>query len=82
MVIVQCSVPACQFQSEDVTEALAVPLLTNHGLAHTVTAAPPAIRGPRLERPKVDVGVSLEEWNVFVQRWNVLKSGPHNCFNA
>ena len=75
MVIVQCSVPGCQFQSEDVTEALAVPLLTNHGLAHTVTAAPPAIRGPRLERPKVDVGISLEEWNVFVRRWNVFKSG-------
>ena len=64
-----------QFQSDDVTEALAIALLTNHGLSHTVTAAPTAIRGPKLERPKVDVGVSLEEWNVFVRRWNVFKSG-------
>ena len=75
MVIVRCSVPGCQFQSDDVIEALAVALLTNHGLAHTATAAPPTLRGPKLERPKVDVGVTLEEWNVFVRRWNVFRNG-------
>eukprot|EP00794_Sanderia_malayensis_P015539 gene15539-17124_t len=34
MVIVQCSVPSCTFTTEDVTEALAIALLNNHGLAH------------------------------------------------
>lgn len=29
----------------------------------------------KLESPKVDVGVTLEEWNVFVRRWNVFKRG-------
>ena len=75
MVIVRCSVPACPFETADVTEALAIALLANHGLAHTATVAPAAKRGPKLERPKVDVGMSLEEWNVFVRRWNVFKSG-------
>jgi hypothetical protein len=75
MVIVQCSVPDCPFRTEDVSENLAIALLTNHGYAHTATAATHALRGPKLERPKVDVGVTLEEWNVFVRRWNVFKSG-------
>ncbi len=71
----QCSVPDCPFRTEDVSENLAIALLTNHGYAHTATAATHALRGPKLERPKVDVGVTLEEWNVFVRRWNVFKSG-------
>ncbi len=73
--IVQCSVPDCPFRTEDVSENLAIALLTNHGHAHTATAATHALRGPKLERPKVDIGVTLEEWNVFVRRWNVFKSG-------
>ena len=80
MVVVGCSVPGCEFKSDDVSEATAIALLTNHGLAHQ--AAPPAIagpapvsRGPKLDRPKVDVGVAIEEWNVFVRRWDVFRAG-------
>lgn len=39
--------------------------------------APPqaqASRGPKLERPTIDVGVSIEEWNIFVRRWEVFRS--------
>ena len=82
MVIVACSVPDCDFQTDDISEPLAIALLTNHGLAHQGTpptiATPsqtPAPRGPKLERPKIDVGVSIEEWNVFVRRWKVFRSG-------
>ena len=82
MVIVKCSVPSCTFETEDVSEALAIALLANHGLAHqTATAAiveptqAPSLRGPKLERPKVDVGVSIEELNVFVRRWEVFRTG-------
>ena len=39
------------------------------------TGSSPAPRGPKLERPKVDVGVSIEEWNIFVRRWNVFRAG-------
>ncbi|KAJ8359136.1 hypothetical protein SKAU_G00156610 [Synaphobranchus kaupii] len=82
MVVVECSVPGCDFKTEDVSEALAIALLTNHGLAHQ-SASPvmaasvqaPAFRGPKLDRPKIDVGVSIEEWNVFIRRWDVFCTG-------
>jgi hypothetical protein len=69
MVVVGCSVPTCDFQTADVSEALAIALLQNHGLAHQnnqpVAAEPaptaPTPRAPTLERPKVDVGVSTED---------------------
>ena len=80
MVIGQCSVPSSEFQTTDVSEALAIALLANHALAHqnaTPTEAAPAPKpqGPKLERPKVDVGVSIEDWNVFVRGWEVFRTG-------
>lgn len=78
MVIVSCTVPHCDYQSEDVSEALAIALLANHGLAHQNPAPPtqnPALRGPKLERPKVDIGISVEEWNIFTRRWEVFRAG-------
>ncbi|XP_068189722.1 uncharacterized protein [Antennarius striatus] len=32
-------------------------------------------QGPKLDRPRVDVGVSIEEWNVFLHRWEVFCTG-------
>ena len=68
MVVVECSVPHCEFKTLDASEALAIALLTNHGLAHqntaptaTASAPEPVLRGPKLDRPKVNVGVSSEE---------------------
>ena len=82
MVVVNCSVPDCPFTSTDVSEALAVALLANHGLAHQTslpaTAEPAQTqspRGPKLDRPKIDVGVSTEEWNIFVRRLEVFRIG-------
>ena len=45
MVVVKCSVEHCPFQTEDVTEELAIALLSNHGLAHL---APPAAEPVRI----------------------------------
>ena len=82
MVAIGCLVPGCDFSTGDVSEALAIALLTNHGLSHTVlmsASAPPSHvptpHGPNLERPRVDIGVSIEEWNVFVRRWEVFCTG-------
>ena len=83
MVVIECSVPNCTFTTDDVSEALAIALLSNHNLAHcnlvpTIADAAPAPtppRGPKLERPKVDVGVTIEEWKVFTRRWEVFESG-------
>ena len=83
MVVIKCSVPDCTFATADVSEPLAIALLTNHNLAHQNPApavvndapTPATTRGPKLERPKVDVGVTVEEWNVFRRRWEVFRSG-------
>ena len=82
MVVLACSVPTCDIKTGDISEALVVALLANHGLAHHI-AAPgivgpspaPFPRGPKLERPKVNIGVKTEEWNVFSHRWEVLCTG-------
>ena len=80
MVVVACSVPDCTFKTEDVTEALAIALLTNHGLTHQrPSPAPtqdPTLRGPKIDRPKVDVGVSMESWTNCRGSWVV---GSKSC---
>ena len=80
MVQVKCTFTNCDYQTENVSEALAIALLGNHGLSHQnpIVAAPaPAhvFQGPKLERPKVDIGVTNEGWNVFVRRWDVFRTG-------
>ena len=81
--------PICNFVTgDDVSDAAAIALLTIHGHTHAPNAnpAPAAIaapRGPKLDRPKVNVGVSLEEWNMFARRWDAYVVGssldPNNC---
>ncbi|XP_044170488.1 uncharacterized protein LOC122954502 [Acropora millepora] len=82
MVVIACTIPTCDFKTDDVSEALAIALLANHGLAHQYTLPhttgpllPPVPRGPKLERPKVNIGVSTEEWNLFTRRWEVFRTG-------
>ena len=81
MVVVNCSVPDCQFITNDVSEALAIALLANHGLAHqtrataTTTERPHLPRGPKLDRPRIEAGISTEAWNIFVRRWEVFRIG-------
>ena len=67
--------PHCTFKTNDVPEALAIALITS--LAHRPSAplntgANPALtitRVPKLQRPKIDIAVTIEEWNVFTRRW-------------
>lgn len=66
MVVVECSVPDCTLQTNDVSEALAIALLANHGLAHqhapavmAAAAQVPALQGPKADRLGVNVGVSI-----------------------
>ncbi|KAK2563731.1 Uncharacterized protein P5673_012717 [Acropora cervicornis] len=82
MVVIACTIPTCDFKTDDVSEALAIVLLANHGLSHQYTLPhttgpllPPVPRGPKLERPKVIIGVSTEEWNLFTRRWEVFRTG-------
>ena len=80
MVILDCGVPNCTYQTSDASDAIAIALLTNHNLAHQITttndanaAARP--RGPKLERPRIDMGVDGETWNTFQRRWDNFRRG-------
>ena len=35
----------------------------------------PDRRSPTCDRPSIDIGVSLEEWNVFTRRWEAFRRG-------
>jgi hypothetical protein len=80
MVKVKCTLPDCEFTTEDVSESLAIALLANHNLVHQAQPAPPAVtttnhQAPKLDRPLINIGASTEEWNVFVRRWDVFCKG-------
>lgn len=86
MVIITCPVPGCGYSTPDVSEAIACVLLPAHATVHNstnISATASHARGPKLDRPKVDMGITPEEWNVFSRRWNafVIGSGidPNNC---
>ena len=78
---IKCTLAPCKFETGDVTEAVAVTPLANHGISHQIpdqskaSAAPPPPQAPKLDRPTVDIGVTIEEWNAFVRRWEVFRQG-------
>lgn len=74
MVIVACPAPGCSFKTADLPPEVIAPLLQIHAQEHlrpTVTAS----KGPKLNRPGIDVGVNEETWNAFVRRWETFRSG-------
>ena len=78
MVVIDCAYPVCGFQSEDAPKAVACAILQSHAFSHAAPGpnfnrAPS--EGPKLTRPSIDVGVSLEAWNVFTRRWQMFREG-------
>ena len=82
MVQLHCPFPGCQYDTPECSEAVACALLTAHSPVHMygpnqAAAAAPTThnRGPKMERPKVDIGVTQEEWNIFTRRWDAFVTG-------
>ena len=82
MVVITRTIPTCNFKTDEVSKALAIALLANHSLAHQCTlpntTGPSSSlipHGPKLERPKVNIGISIEEWNVFTCHWEAFCTG-------
>ena len=56
--------------------AVAVVLLSTHAISHTASSNASNVRsGPKLDRTKVELGISMEQWNLLVRKWNVFKTG-------
>ena len=67
-----CLIGGCRYSTGDVPESIAVALINTHALSHanpTPTAVNARSVSPKLERPKVSMGIALEQWNMFQRRW-------------
>ena len=74
MVQLHCPIEGCPYVTIDGSEVVACALLAAHTPAHNIAPAP-MTSGPKLERPKIDIGVTLEQWNMFERRWDVFVNG-------
>ena len=81
MVIVACPSPGCTYQTEDLPAEVIVSLLNIHALEHSRPQIH-ASKGPKLDRPIIDVGVDEETWNSFVRRWETFKLGSDISDNS
>ena len=75
---IKCPIATCGYATGEVADAVAVALLNIHAMTHTA-AAPPAApscgKGPKLERPKIALEASNEDWNAFCRRWTAYRKG-------
>ena len=78
----QCPLPDCRYTTGDNTEPVAITYLNAHMYAHQrpsaqQQSAPSNVPrgGPKLDRPTIETGVSMEEWIMFTRRWNILREG-------
>ena len=86
MISLDCPIPGCVYKTPEVSETVACALLAAHTpvhTAHSLMSNAGHNNGPKLERPRVDVGINEEEWNVFERRWDAFVIGsrlnPETC---
>ena len=72
----KCPMPDCTYTTEDVTEAVAIALLNAHMHSHTQSSTVKR-SGPKLDRPLIEAGATMEAWNVFERKWRMYKTGSH-----
>ena len=83
-----CPLPDCDYSTGDQTEPVAIAYLNAHMYAHQSQpaqqqAAASVVHrgGPKLDRPTIETGVSMEDWIMFTRRWNIFREGsqiPNN----
>ena len=80
MVKVKCTATDCNYETAEVGEELALELYKTHrtdvhpqpggGGGNHVNRKAPAI-----DRPKITAGGTEENWSMFLQKWQIFKSG-------
>ena len=84
----ECPIEGCEYTTGPKSETVACCLLTAHMVSHQqpapapapVPAAVPAIdpvrsSGPKLDRPSIRAGSSMEDWNLFKLKWVMYRNG-------
>ena len=84
MVKVDFPIDGCSYTTGEVPETVCVALLNTHALQHATTTPTtvPRLSGPKLVRPMVSNGITLEEWNMFRRRWEVFADGSGILVNG
>ena len=75
MTVSTCSIHGCGLtltSTEDVDVIGPAAILNVHSHAHAASTAP---RAPKLERPKVRLNTTTEDWNAFIRRRETLRVG-------
>ena len=72
MTTLECPVPGCTYSTGEKTENVAVTLLNAHMFVHTHPQS-----GPKLKRPSIEAGVSMETWNLFTRKWKAYQEEYH-----
>jgi len=76
MVVLSCLIPNSEFTTDDVDVVGAAAILNVHSPLHSASALVASTpRAPRLERPKLQLNASTEEWNAFLRRWETFRIG-------
>ena len=78
MPILNCPIADCGFATPDIDMNGAVAILNIHGSIHqNAPRGPvaPTVRAPKLERPKIKMNATSEEWNAFHRRWETYRTG-------
>ena len=72
----KCPFPACEYETDDVADALAAVLISVHSTGtHTTTPTAPTASNPtakieKVRRPTISSAGSSEEWSYFLTRWH------------
>ena len=72
--VISCPVSGCGYRTDDVSEVLVGKLLDLHMYDHSQRAT---MKGPKLKRPGIDVGVNEEVWQAFERRWDTFRRGSN-----
>ena len=76
MVIVACPLQGCSFVTDDLDASIVAVLLQIHASSHSAENVN-SMKGPKLDRPRIDVGADQEMWNSFLRRWENFRTGSN-----
>ena len=77
MVNVRCPYPGCAYEAANDDAQIVVALLNIHAQTHVQATPQPLAPPPKLDRPKIDIGVEEEVWNSFIRRWEAFRAGSN-----
>lgn len=76
MVKVACPLQGCSFVTDDLEASIVTVLLQIHASTHNSDNAN-SMKGPKLDRPRINVGADQEVWNSFLRRWENFRMGSN-----